>query len=107
MSTADPGLQPQRTALAWSRTALAVFVNAFLVLRTGVQTGQALTTGLGVILLVAGALTVGCGAWRHRSLARSPTPGGPPAQMVWTIVAVTWIACVAGMVAILSESAGG
>jgi uncharacterized membrane protein YidH (DUF202 family) len=107
VNTADPGLQPQRTALAWSRTALAVFVNAFLVLRTGMQSGQALTTALGVVLLVAGALTVGCGAWRHHALVRSHKPGGPPAQMVWAIVAVTWIACVAGMVSILSETAGG
>ena len=107
MTAADPGLQPQRTALAWTRTALAVFVNAFLVLRTGMQAGQTLTTALGVVLLLAGALTVGCGAWRHRSLARSHAPGGPPAEMIWAIVAVTWIACIAGVVSILSDAPGG
>lgn len=101
MSTADPGLQPQRTALAWTRTAFAVFVNAFLVLRTGEQSGEMLIIALGIVLLVAGALIIGCGAWRLRLLAGSPHPVGPPIIMVWTIVAATGISCAAGLVAIL------
>ena len=69
VASADRGLQPQRTALAWSRTGLAVFVNALIVLRAGLVTDQLFMLALGVFLLVAAGLSVVCGTWRVKHLA--------------------------------------
>ena len=73
----DPGLQPQRTALAWVRTGLAVFVNALIVLRAGFATAQVFILALGTILLAASALSVVLGTWRVRHLAADGARAGP------------------------------
>jgi uncharacterized membrane protein YidH (DUF202 family) len=56
----DPGLQPERTRLAWVRTATVAAVNAAIMLRGGVVSGSlalfasgALCACLGVTMLVA------------------------------------------------------
>ena len=103
----DPGLQPQRTALAWGRTGLAVFVNAFLVLRLGEQSGRTLTIALGIFLLAAAAGIIGVGISRSRALAGTPAPPGPPAAMLMAVVVVVWVACIAGAMSILATAALG
>lgn len=97
----DPGLQPQRTALAWGRTGLAVFVNALIVLRAGLVSDQMLIMGLGVLLLVAAGLSVVCGTWRVRHLAAHGAQSGPPWLLIATTVWVAWIACFAGVASIV------
>ena len=102
----DPGLQAQRTTLAWNRTALAVLVNALLMLRLGEQSGQSPTTALGIILLVAAAAVTGCGWWRRKALARSAPPDAPPAGLLAARVTQVWLAGVAGAASILAAAAG-
>ncbi|NPC59125.1 DUF202 domain-containing protein [Caenimonas soli] len=58
ISRADQGLQPQRTALAWRRTALTFLVNAVLFLRAGLLSRDTWIASMGVVALLAGALTV-------------------------------------------------
>ena len=98
----DPGLQPQRTALAWVRTGLAVFVNALVVLRTGLVTGQFFILALGTVLLVASALSVVCGTWRVRHLAAHGATVEPPWILMVGTMWIALIACVAGIASILA-----
>lgn len=63
MTPRDPGLQEERTFLAWNRTALAMAVNACLMLRAGMQPGLhkmlipgVVLGGLALALLVVGRM---------------------------------------------------
>jgi len=99
----DRGLQRERTALAWNRTGLALFVNAVLAIRTGAHEGGVLAMALGIVLLVAAAATVACGFWRWRQLVRSEIPSAPPVPVVLAVMNATWLACAAGLLSIASK----
>ncbi|MFJ1704466.1 DUF202 domain-containing protein [Kitasatospora sp. NPDC088346] len=71
----DPGLQPERTLLAWGRTALLLTVDALLILRTGLISRQPGLTALGGLLAAAACGFLGYGVHRRRRLER---PGADP-----------------------------
>lgn len=59
----DPGLQPERTTLAWNRTLMAFVIVAAFFLRWGNEHGVV------VVILFGAALTVAIAIWvtqRHR-----------------------------------------
>lgn len=99
----DAGLQAERTALAWSRTALAMWVNALLVLRTGWANGVAPITTLGVVLFIAAGAAMVYGAQRRRSLLDGRGLGAPSPLATALIATVTLVACVSGVASILSH----
>jgi uncharacterized membrane protein YidH (DUF202 family) len=96
----DPGLQAERTALAWSRTGLAVFVNALLALRSGWVNGETSITVLGLVLLIAAAAAVLCGGWRRKHLSSGRQPIAPPVIVIAGAAGVTWLACAAAIASV-------
>ncbi|BCL16096.1 MULTISPECIES: DUF202 domain-containing protein [Micromonospora] len=77
--TVDPGLQPERTRLAWRRTALAVTVVTVLAVRLAVDGGVAGTLAAALALLTWGAALVLC--WRRGSGTGPAPTGGPPVPL--------------------------
>ncbi|WP_043842420.1 DUF202 domain-containing protein [Amycolatopsis taiwanensis] len=89
MTKRDPGLQPERTALAWQRTALSAGVAAVLLLRSGLLHAAPLE------LMASGcALAVAVVAWL---VGRRPGNTGAPRRV---LLAMTTATCVTGALAL-------
>ncbi|WP_120967209.1 DUF202 domain-containing protein [Comamonas sp. lk] len=99
----DPGLQPERTALAWSRTGLAMLLNALLALRSGWVGQHAPITGLGLVLLMASGAIIFYGAWRRRHLLCGHGVVAPSAHAITAVAAVTFLACVVALASAITS----
>ena len=97
----DPGLQGERTALAWQRTSLAVFANGLLALRSASVARSASLTALAVALLIAAGAAFCYGAWRRRHLLSSHSAIAPRAIAMALTALVTLVACATGVASIL------
>ena len=79
MKAADPGLQAERTRLAWSRTAMTLVIDAVLLVRIAITTRDpvVIACGTGMVALSAAVFTLA--AKRSRTLTAdrqaSPAPG--------------------------------
>lgn len=70
-----PGLQPERTSLSWTRTALAAFANGVLLLiRHELNGPQPLRLAGAALAFALGFFMIGVSHYRQRSLARRPLP---------------------------------
>lgn len=97
----DPGLQPERTALAWSRTAFAVAVNALLAVRAGLTGDDAPLLAAGVVLLVAAGAVLVFGSVRRAHLAAGGPVAPVPSTVVVGVTLATLMACAAGVWSVL------
>ncbi|WP_200955031.1 DUF202 domain-containing protein [Aeromicrobium sp. Root236] len=85
MSRQDPGLQPERTALAWRRTELSLLVAAVVVSRLGA------TSLDGRLLWLMAAIPMSVVVVRSAGRSRKPDK---PLTDGWPIAAVSGAVCV-------------
>ena len=97
----DPGLQPERTALAWSRTAVGLLANALIALRAAHTDGSRTLAALAVSLVVAAGATLVVAAWRRWHL--EGWPHAPPVIVLRLVATVVLIACVTGSCAMVGH----
>jgi uncharacterized membrane protein YidH (DUF202 family) len=100
-ATGDPGLQPERTALAWTRTALAIAVNALLSLRSGFVAGEPWLVAVGVLLFAASGTVVAIGTVRRRQLSGERLVITPPAGALVVVMVATLAASAGGVASVL------
>jgi uncharacterized membrane protein YidH (DUF202 family) len=105
----DPGLQPERTLLAWQRTALALAVGSVAGARLALPVLGAVAVGVGV-LGAAAALSAYLAAGvryrrsHHALVTGESLPGGAVPLLALTAAAV--LIAVAALAYVLSLSAG-
>ena len=81
----DPGLQPERTALAWSRTAFVALLLSALLLRGGIVHHEPGLAWAGMALLIATGAMYGWAGWRLRMTTSAMTGAAP------VTVSATWV----------------
>lgn len=98
----DKGLQAERTALAWSRTAFAVLVNALIWLRAGWVKGNAglICFGAALLLLAAGFYLFG--RRRGRDMLHGARPIVANGAAVRLLMCACVVMCIAAAVAVLA-----
>jgi uncharacterized membrane protein YidH (DUF202 family) len=92
----DPGLQPERTALAWTRTVLALVVGSAASLRLLPPVFGAWSIGIGVLGLVATTVLWIASARRARQVRHALRVQGPlPSGTLLTALAATAVTAAA------------
>ncbi|MDQ0892943.1 DUF202 domain-containing protein [Agromyces ramosus] len=99
-ATGDPGLQPERTALSWSRTALALAVNALLSMRAGLVAGEPWLVAVGAVLFASSGVAVAIGTVRRRQLSGDRLVITPPRGALVGVAVATLVASAGGVASV-------
>jgi len=99
-----PGLQPQRTALAWQRTAVSASLALLPPLLVDVRLGfyRLLFPGLVGALVAAGLLLGVRRRMRRLGTGAVPQAADSPSELIARVAAVTALAAVGGVLTALS-----
>lgn len=94
----DPGLQPERTALAWSRTAFVALLLSALLLRGGIVHHEPGLAWAGMALLIATGAMYGWSGWRLRMTTSAMTSAAPmTVSATWVMRATALIIALVGL----------
>ncbi len=98
----DPGLQAERTRLAWSRTALSFAAVGALLLHNGITASDPLHSLPGVVGLCCAAGTYLLGVSRYHATTRRVPRGEPMTSIgsVRTLTALTGLTVVSALILI-------
>lgn len=103
----DLGLQGERTALAWSRTALGLGANALLILRIAWTSGSHPIGWIGTVLVAATAVTYVYAKLRRTELLSGEQPPVAQRSAVATIAAFVILAAATSIGAIMTSAPSG
>jgi uncharacterized membrane protein YidH (DUF202 family) len=100
MTARDPGLQPERTLLAWLRTLLAMGVNDCLVIRAGWMGGHGSLTIAGALLftMTAGLTLL---ALSRATQLHTASPTAPKCSLMILASSACAITCTGGVWALI------
>lgn len=93
----DPGLQPERTALAWRRTALSMFVNGALLVRAAAEAGSPALWAASVLIVLASATVYVVGRYRRRALTSGSPQRSLHAGVAALLLGTVWLAAAASL----------
>jgi uncharacterized membrane protein YidH (DUF202 family) len=102
----DAGLQAERTALAWSRTSLAVLANAALALRAGWVGDHPAVVALGLGLVGAALAVFVLGLHRRDELLAEATVSAPAPRQLLAVTGTALASCATGLWVIALHAAG-